>query len=903
MRGRIFFLLLVVVLIAAFALPLNFGNANGASSAGTQAEPSAPAAAATTVQAPSNPVQHTATPTAGTSPFFIPSIFSAPFSAPAAKVKSMPIPTESNASSNGSYTVTFTETGLPAGTQWGVQFNYQLYYSTTNTLVFYASNGTYFFVVSSVSGYASTPDNGTLTISGSGVTQSITFYSVPSYSVDFVESGLVSGTQWTVGVNNDTTFYGNTNTSTTNTVSFNLTNGTYIFDVYGIINYNVSPSFGYIFVDGANVTQKIVFIPSSIPVYEVFLTETGYPGSIWNASLNGVNQSALMPFGFVVYLLPNGTYNFSVSTYAGYTAYPSNGTVTVDGLNITQMIYYYANSVPVSTVTFTVSNMHSGFGMVVEITNSSSLTNNVTLVYLNSTLADTVIAYLPVGNYLSIVGEDSNPSLVYVGSSYNISEVLVVNYLNITSSSPVTVNTALPVLYKVTLTEVNLRGVTLWGVVAASSSLYALITNNQTLMPGPTPIGVFQGNANLSLSQTTMTAYLPNGTYDYSAIVSAYAQNGSFNVTGANETVYIYFPNTFYTVTFAETGLPLGYYWSVTINGTTLNPNYGSSINFTLPNGTYSFIIGQTFGYQALPASGTVTVDGANISQTIVFSYTPLYSVTFTETGLPNGAQWSVTLNGSTITTTASSLGSTIQFYMATGNYSFTITSNSGYVLSPSSGTVLVPNAPVYVTVTAVGYGYSVTFTETGLPSGTTWYVNLSNGNSLNSSSSSITLELANGSYNYTVGTVNPTYSANSGSFSVSGSSQSVSVAFTTKSPVEYTVTFSESGLPSGTSWSVTLNGTAHSSTSANITLSLANGSYAFTVGNVSGYNSSPSSGNLTVSGSALTKTITFSKQSSTPKSNAGLSMTDYEIIGGVVVVAVIAGVAGVLASRRRKKP
>ena len=62
-----------------------------------------------------------------------------------------------------------------------------------------------------------------------------------------------------------------------------------------------------------------------------------------------------------------------------------------------------------------------------------------------------------------------------------------------------------------------------------------------------------------------------------------------------------------------------------------------------------------------------------------------------------------------------------------------------------------------------------------------------------------------------------------------------------------YTVDFNESGLPSGTSWSVTFNGQTLTSTTSKITFTnVPSGSYSFTVVS-SGYTASPSSGTLQV--------------------------------------------------------
>ena len=80
-----------------------------------------------------------------------------------------------------------------------------------------------------------------------------------------------------------------------------------------------------------------------------------------------------------------------------------------------------------------------------------------------------------------------------------------------------------------------------------------------------------------------------------------------------------------------------------------------------------------------------------------------------------------------------------------------------------------------------------------------------------------------------------------------------------------YLVNFTESGLPSGTSWSVILNGQSQPSSLKAIFFSEPNGSYAYTVGGVSGYSASPSSGNVVVNGSVVRVAISFSLASGGP--------------------------------------
>jgi hypothetical protein len=77
--------------------------------------------------------------------------------------------------------------------------------------------------------------------------------------------------------------------------------------------------------------------------------------------------------------------------------------------------------------------------------------------------------------------------------------------------------------------------------------------------------------------------------------------------------------------------------------------------------------------------------------------------------------------------------------------------------------------------------------------------------------------------------------------------------------PIVRHITFTEIGLPSGTSWNVTFNGTTSSNSSTTITFTVTkNGSYPYTVGNVPGYTASPSAGSVTVNGTDVNQQITF---------------------------------------------
>ena len=275
--------------------------------------------------------------------------------------------------------------------------------------------------------------------------------------------------------------------------------------------------------------------------------------------------------------------------------------------------------------------------------------------------------------------------------------------------------------------------------------------------------------------------------------------------------------------------------------------------------------VGVPSGYAVSQPAGTVTVQGN--SSTVFLSFVAVaagqYPVRFNATGLPSGTNWTVTLGGGPGATTASSDGSSmVIFAEANGNYPYTVGAVAGYTATPSSGTVSVSGSSVTVAVTfRVVPRYSVTFTETGLPSGTDWSVTL-DGISSSNRTSSVTFEEANGTYDYTVGVSDARWSPEpgSGTVTVRGSNRTVSVTFV---ETVYSVTFTETGLPSGSSWAVAIGNVAEYTTGSTITYSEPNGSYSYAIYAPSGYTASPSSGTVVVHGASVTVTITFTANGS----------------------------------------
>ena len=226
-----------------------------------------------------------------------------------------------------------------------------------------------------------------------------------------------------------------------------------------------------------------------------------------------------------------------------------------------------------------------------------------------------------------------------------------------------------------------------------------------------------------------------------------------------------------------------------------------------------------------------------------------------------------------------------------------------GIAYDGSNGYDYVANANssnVSVIGTALLPPYAVTFGETGLSTGTNWSVTLA-GSLENSTTSTIVFSELNGSFSYTVTPIaGYVVSPVSGSVVVDGFPVPIAITFT---QVLYNVTFHETGLESGTAWSVTFAGLLATSTTANLTFTFPNGTYDYNVTAVTNFSASPTPGTVTVNGAQQTVPITFSSTSSPPplmSASSGSLLWLYALIA-VVVAAVV--IVLVLIVRRRPPP
>ena len=193
-------------------------------------------------------------------------------------------------------------------------------------------------------------------------------------------------------------------------------------------------------------------------------------------------------------------------------------------------------------------------------------------------------------------------------------------------------------------------------------------------------------------------------------------------------------------------------------------------------------------------------------------------TATFNQSGLPSGTVWSVTFNG----TTVSSNGTAKSFHVKNGTYNYTIGAVAGYMATPTSGsvTIVAPGTKfVNIVYTPLAAMYTVTFKETGLANGPAfsglvfgWSASL-NGNYTTASVNHITYTVAAGTYPWKAGAVTYTAFPPSGSLTVTGNT-TLTITFTQNVIVVWKTTFpAYSIIPSkgGTdaNFSVTVNNSA----------------------------------------------------------------------------------------------
>ena len=556
----------------------------------------------------------------------------------------------------------------------------------------------------------------------------------------------------------------------------------YVTPLLNVIDYGI----GHITVNGASININVTFFKE----YYVNVTESGLPSVNswavqWPANSNETSSlvgpcinNGTGASGLSTELAINGTYSYEASTtVSGYRAYPSTGSFTISGHNITLQIVF-SNSLPRGDyfVNFTTSSFSSAtyWSVTMNESTQSSSPSGISFVLKNGTYP-----YV-IGSPDSYYASPSNGT-VYVNGS---SQVISISFFPSISKTP-----------------------PIWAFAGAYSNYSITMTNNSGTISG------FLYYKILSVNDTAQTIHIFESKENINGSVTSSYRNGSW-------TNFSYAYDSYELGEFNNnSSVPNVTIKTNILYTTSMGTFTVDELNFISSNLSIKVYIDTLSGILvSLQEQNTTVKISMNLSSTNMpntgKTQTTKYNVTFTESGLPSGSSWSVTFNG----TTESSTTDTIIFSVPNGSYSYTVSSVSGYSVSRASGSISVKGVAISTTVT---------FSRL------------------------------------------------------------------------YSVTFTESGLPSGTSWFVTLNGSKQSSTSSTITFSETNGTYTYTVGQVTGYNISSPSGNAKVSGTYLNITITYTNTTSSKASGFTISpLEEYGAVGGMI--AVIGGAAGMIIKKKR---
>jgi hypothetical protein len=675
--------------------------------------------------------------------------------------------------------VTFSETGLPAGTPWNVSLRGLNATTTNSSDTLYEINGQWPFQLNDVrvrnlsTGNLTVfrPQGGARDVSVQNHSVNVPVTFVELYPITFTESGLPTGTNWSVLVGNDTVQTEGTSNGTSIIVQeadseTNRSWGYLVPYVYPAGSHGYRPvrtewngtqasgPNGNVTVDGSGVTVRITFIEltPNATRYPIYFTESNLtPETNWSVTVAaGSNLSSTNWSTTPVNVVwepdsPLGGWGYSASA----PGYRFNGTVyrTVPSVTVDNASAF----VPVSfnflySVTFVESNLPLPFDPPVGW--------NVTLAPGNATS--------PQGGAHEVNASSTGPSITvqetngtwgYIASAGpEWRFVRTLPYVHI-KGEDVVVEVPFNNLTEATFEETGLLPGTPWDL-EVHGFLGPVWNNNTSPLKNFFEVhgdwGYTIGNVSTRNSSGTLTKYHVirtewNGT-------QAAGPSGNFTVNQSAVTIQVTFePIPYYPVTFSEVGLPSDWSWSVTIRNLTQSSLDSGAIVFPEQDGLYAFGAGAPGGY-AITSALHFNLTGDSLSVTVAF--VPKNNVTWEESGLGPNLTWSVVLNG-TRDLSAHGGWTNVRLFNGTG-YTFDIPVVQGYpggpayVPVPRMGTFDLTGGGLIVDVQFVLVTYQVTLVVSGLPVGDLLRAQLSSTNET-TPLRSVELALPNGTWSFDV--------------------------------------------------------------------------------------------------------------------------------------------------------
>jgi thermopsin len=318
------------------------------------------------------------------------------------------------------------------------------------------------------------------------------------------------------------------------------------------------------------------------------------------------------------------------------------------------------------------------------------------------------------------------------------------------------------------------------------------------------------------------------------------------------------------------------------INGTATSYTNGSAA-LTLAPGTYSIAL---LGASTYPDRVTIQAD-----DTTTVDLVPASEVVFQQMGLPSGTDWGVTIDG----LAGSTSGSSLTLALPNGTYPIAYPPISGFVGSASNPSQVTVPSEEPISIAWVPFTYSVPISETGLPSGTVWWVEANN-LTLRGTNATLSVSAPNGSTPFTTGSVYEFVSTPSnGSINVTaGLVVPQSVRFS------YRPTYLVGTLTPATAI-LSIDGTPVPTQQGRFNDTVLPGTHDV-VASLSGYRTLNETfvttpGNVTLANVALNSTGSSSSSSSDWLTGSG----GEALVGAAIVVVVIAGAATYVVFRRSR--
>ena len=327
--------------------------------------------------------------------------------------------------------------------------------------------------------------------------------------------------------------------------------------------------------------------------------------------------------------------------------------------------------------------------------------------------------------------------------------------------------------------------------VSNAASSY-VVTFHETGLANGTTWSVAINSVVFSTQTSYINASLPPGTqYFVATIPSNYSgpRYGNFTVVNSPVNVSLNYQYNC-PVRIRETGLPLGaLWWANVTNGSGVQSYFsrGSTVNWTAFPGSYEYSVGTASpDYGPTNLSSRFVLGPSGYRGNVSF-LRALYHINFTAVGLATGSVWALNLTAPNGTVEHDSLTvPTLSLLGPGGTYLFVV-SAVGYTVTPGSGSVTVGPQNASQTLLFRLARAPVAFAESGLTSGSRWWVNLtaSNGSRLSGTSTGgwVNFSLPTGTFSFSIGARGFSASPASGSFTLTSLGYGRAITFVSTIP------------------------------------------------------------------------------------------------------------------------